>query len=156
MYGHLPSRETRLSWSLEHQSDGVKPQLVLSWKALVGQLQPVARGESVGYGRTWTARRPSQLAVNPISYTDGYSRSLGNRGRVLIRWRSAPVGGWVCMNIGMADETDIFDVSIGDEVVLIGRLGDEEVQVGEIASLSDTNNYELLARLSPAITRSKV
>jgi alanine racemase len=60
------------------------------------------------------------------------------------------------MNIGMADVTDIFDVSIGGEVVLIGRLGDEELQVGEIASLSETNNYEFLARLSPVITRSMV
>jgi len=156
MYGHWPSRETRLSWSLKHQSDGVKLQLVLAWKALVGQLQPVARGESVGYGRTWTVRRPSQLAVIPVGYADGYSRSLGNRGRVLIRGRSAPFGGRVCMNIGMADVTDIPDVSIGDVVVLIGRQGVEEIQVGEIASLSETNNYEFLARLSPAITRSMV
>jgi alanine racemase len=156
MYGHWPSRETRLSWSMEHQGDGVKLQPVLTWKTLVGQIQPVDRGESVGYGRTWTARRPSQLAVIPVGYADGYSRSLGNRGRVLIRGRSAPVVGRVCMNILMADVTDIPDVSVGDEVVLIGRQGDEEVQVEELASLSETINYEFLARLSPAITRSMV
>ena len=60
------------------------------------------------------------------------------------------------MNILMADVTDIPDVSLGDEVVLIGRQGDEEVQVEELASLSDTINYEFLARLSPAISRSMV
>jgi len=156
MYGHWPSRETRLSWSMEHQGDGVNLQPVLTWKTLVGQLQHVARDESVGYGRTWTARRPSQLAVIPVGYADGYSRSLGNRGRVLIRGRSASVVGRVCMNILMADVTDIPDVSIGDEVVLIGRQGDEEVQVEELALLSDTINYEFLARLSPAIPRSIV
>lgn len=156
MYGHWPSRETRLSWSMEHQGDGVNLHPVLSWKTLVGQFQLVDRGESVGYGRTWTARRPSQLAVIPVGYADGYSRSLGNRGRVLIRGRSASVVGRVCMNILMADVTDIPDVSVGDEVVLIGRQGEEEVQVEELASLSETINYEFLARLSPAITRSMV
>ena len=156
MYGHWPSRETRLSWSMEHQGDGVNLHPVLTWKTLVGQFQLVDRGESVGYGRTWTARRPSQLAVIPVGYADGYSRSLGNRGRVLIRGRSASVVGRVCMNILMADVTDIPDVSVGDEVVLIGRQGEEEVQVEELASLSETINYEFLARLSPAITRSMV
>ena len=153
MYGHWPSRETRLSWSMEHQDDGVHLIPVLSWKAMVGQLQPVERDESVGYGRTWTARRSSQLAVIPVGYADGYSRALGNRSRVLIRGRSAPVVGRVCMNILMADVTDIPGVMIGDEVVLIGSQGEDEVQVEELAGLSDTINYEFLARLSPSISR---
>jgi len=156
MYGHWPSRETRLSWSLEHQGDGVHLKPVLTWKAMVGQLQPVAKDESVGYGRTWRARRPSQLAVIPVGYADGYSRALGNRSRVLIRGRSAPVVGRVCMNILMADVTDIPEVAIVEEVVLIGRQGEDEVQVEELASLSDTINYEFLARLSPSIPRSVV
>jgi len=153
MYGHWPSRETRLSWILEHQGDGFRLRPVLSWKATVGQLQTVETDASVGYGRTWTARRPSQLAVIPIGYADGYSRSLGNRSRVLIRGRSAPVVGRVCMNLFMADVTDISGVTIGDEVVLIGQQGDDEIQVEELASLSDTINYEFLARLSTAIPR---
>jgi alanine racemase len=156
MYGHWPSRETRLSWAMEHRGDGVKLQPVLTWKTLVGQLQAVARDESVGYGRTWTAQRSSQLAVIPVGYADGYSRALGNRGRVLIRGRSAPVVGRVCMNILMADVTDIPEVSIGEEVVLIGHQGNDEVPVEELASLSDTINYEFLARLSPGISRSVV
>ena len=156
MYGHWPSRETRLSWSMTHQEDGMHLRPVLAWKALVGQLQPVARDESVGYGRTWTASRSSQLAVIPVGYADGYSRALGNRSRVLIRGRSAPVVGRVCMNILMADVTDIEGVSIGDEVVLIGRQGEEEVPVEDLAALSDTINYEFLARLSPSIPRSVV
>lgn len=156
MYGHWPSRETRLSWSMAHQEDGMHLRPVLSWKALVGQLQPVARDESVGYGRTWTASRSSLLAVIPVGYADGYSRALGNRSRVLIRGRSAPVVGRVCMNILMADVTDIDGVSIGDEVVLIGRQGEEEVPVEDLANLSDTINYEFLARLSPSIPRTVV
>jgi alanine racemase len=87
------------------------------------------------------------LAVIPVGYADGYSRALGNRSRVLIRGRSAPVVGRVCMNILMADVTDIPEVAIGEEAVLIGRQGEDEVQVEELASLSDTINYEFLARL---------
>jgi alanine racemase len=153
MYGHWPSRETRLSWILSHRGSGFQLRPALAWKATVSQLQTVETDESVGYGRTWTARRPSQLAVIPVGYADGYSRSLGNRSRVLIRGRSAPVVGRVCMNIFVADVTDISGTTIGDEVVLIGRQGDDEIQVEELASLSDTINYEFLARLSPIIPR---
>jgi alanine racemase len=153
MYGHWPSRETRLSWNLEHKGGGLQLKPVLTWKAIVGQLQPVERDASVGYGRTWTARRPSQLAVIPVGYADGYSRALGNRARTLIRGRSAPIVGRVCMNILIADVTDIPEVSIGDEVVLIGQQGGDEIEVEELATLSDTINYEFLARLSPEIPR---
>jgi alanine racemase len=156
MYGHWPSRETRLSWTLEHSDGGVQLRPALSWKAIVGQLQAVEKDASVGYGRTWTARRDSLLAVIPVGYADGYLRALGNRARVLIHGRSAPVVGRVCMNILMADTTDIPDVSVGDEAVLIGRQGDEHISVEELALLGDTINYELLARLSPAIPRTVV
>jgi alanine racemase len=153
MYGHWPSRETRLSWILSQRGDGFQLRPVLTWKATVGQLQTVETDASVGYGRTWTARRASELVIIPVGYADGYSRSLGNRSRVLIHGRSAPVVGRVCMNIFMADVTDIPGVTIGDEVVLIGKQGDDEIQVEELASLSDTINYEFLSRLSPMIPR---
>ena len=73
---------------------------------MVGELQPVERDASVGYGKTWTARRPSQLAVIPVGYADGYPRALGNRVRALIRGRSVPIGRRVCMNILVADVID--------------------------------------------------
>jgi alanine racemase len=153
MYGHWPSRETRLSLMLRQENGDIRLRPVLTWKTTVGQIQTVESGESVGYGRTWTARRASQLAVIPVGYADGYSRSLGNRSRVLIRGCSAPIVGRVCMNIMMADVTDIEGVEIGDEVVLVGRQRGDSVQVEELAALSETINYEFLARLSPAIPR---
>ena len=93
------------------------------------------------------------MAVIPVGYADGYSRALGNRARALIRGRSAPVVGRVCMNILVADVTDIPEVSIGDEVVLIGQQGDDEIEVEELATLSETINDEFLTRLSPTIPR---
>ena len=154
MYGHWPSRETRLSWILEHGRDGLQLRPVLSWRAVVGQLQRVAKGESVGYGRTWTALRDTVLGVIPVGYADGYSRALGNRARVGVRGRAAPVVGRICMNIFMIDVTDIPDAEVGDEVTLVGADGGFAITVEDLADLCGTINYEFLARLSPAIPRS--
>ncbi len=153
MYGHWPSRETHLSWVLDHGRDGVRLQPVLSWKAVVGQVQEVPAGATVGYGRTWRALRPTRLAVIPVGYADGYPRVLGNRARVLVRGVAVPVVGRVCMNILMADVTDVPGVAVGDEVVLIGRQGEAEVTAEDLAQLSGTIAYEILARLSPGIPR---
>jgi alanine racemase len=153
MYGHWPSRETQLKWRLDHGEDRLVLRPCLSWKSVVGQLNSVRTGETVGYGRTWTALRPTTLAVVPVGYSDGYPRSLGGRSRVIVNGRPAPVVGRVCMNILMADVTDIPGVGVGDEVVLIGCQGPTEVTAEELAGLSGTINYELLARVSPAVPR---
>jgi len=154
LYGHWPSRETKLSWTLEHGRDGLELRPVLSWRAVVGQLQEVAKGESVGYGRTWRALRDTVLGVIPVGYADGYPRALGNRARVGLRGHAAPVVGRVCMNIFMIDVTDIPGVEIGDEVTLLGCDGEIAITAEDLAGLCDTINYEFLARLSPAIPRS--
>jgi alanine racemase len=153
MYGHWPSRETKLSWILEHGRDTFPLQPVLSWRAVIGQLQSVSKGESVGYGRTWTALRDTVLGVIPIGYADGYPRCLGNRSRVGVRGRAAPVVGRVCMNIMMVDVTDIPEVEIGDRVTIIGCDEDLIICVEELADLAGSINYEFLSRLSPAIPR---
>jgi alanine racemase len=145
-----------LTWILDHGRDGLRLEPVLSWRTVVGQIQRVEKGETVGYGRTWTALRTTSLAVLPVGYADGYGRCLGNRSRVIIRGRFAPVVGRVCMNVSMVDVTDVPDVRVGDDVVLIGRQGGIGVTVEELAELSDTINYEFLARLSPDIPRTVV
>lgn len=85
----------------------------------------------------------------PIGFTDGYSPTLGHRGRVFIRGRSASVVGRVCSKILSADGTDIPDLSIGDEVVLIDRQGNNEILAEEIAPLSHAITNEFLTRLAP-------
>ena len=156
MYGHWPSRETRLSWVLGHPQGSLNLEPVLSWKTVVGQIQEVRRGETVGYGRTWTALRDSRVAVLPMGYSDGYPRCLGNRARVLVHGRPVPVVGRVCMNITLADVTDDPDVGVGDEVVLIGKQGQAEITVEDLAETAGTINYEFLARLSPDVERRLV
>jgi alanine racemase len=152
MYGHWPSRETQLSWLLDHEKVALQLKPSLTWRTVVGQIQEVKRGDTVGYGRTWTALRATQLAVLPVGYADGYPRVLGNRARALLGRIAAPVVGRVCMNIMLLDVTDIDGVETGDGVVLLGGT-DSPVSAEELASLAGTINYELLARLSPQIPR---
>jgi len=156
MYGHWPSRETQLSWRMHGGHGAAELIPALSWRAVVGQLQQVDRGETVGYGRTWTGLRETVLAVLPVGYSDGYPRALGNRARVAVRGRLAPVVGRVCMNIMMVDVTDVPDVAVGDVVTLIGSDGAARVSAEELATHAGTINYELLARLSPTIPRAVV
>lgn len=153
MYGHWPSRETHLSWILAHGRTNIRLRPTLRWKSQVGQIQRVEAGETVGYGRTWRALRPTRLAVLPVGYADGYPRCLGNRARVRVGGRLLPVVGRVCMNVMMVDVTDAPEVSVGDEVQLLGGKADSGVSAEELAHLADTINYELLARLSPRIPR---
>ncbi len=155
LYGHWPSKETHLSWLLAHGRDGVKLEPALAWRARVGQVKRVAAGAPIGYGLTYRPTRPSTIAVLPVGYADGYPRALSNRARVLLRGRPAPVVGRVCMDILMADVTDIPGVGEGDVATLIGADGGERVSAEELAELAGTINYEILARLSPALARSR-
>lgn len=153
LYGHWPSKETYLSWLLAHGRDSTRLQPALSWRARVGQIKEIATGDPIGYGLTYRPTRATRLAVLPVGYADGYPRALSNRARVLVRGRPAPVVGRVCMDIIMADVTDIPDVVEGDIATLIGSDGGERVTVEDLAELAGTINYEILARLSPTLTR---
>ncbi|MGD1146414.1 MAG: alanine racemase [Thermoanaerobaculaceae bacterium] len=153
LYGHWPSKETYLSWLLEHGRDGMRLRPALAWRVRVGQLKLVPRGAPIGYGLTHRPTRDTTLAVLPVGYADGYPRALSNRARVLVHGRPAPVVGRVCMDIVLADVTDIPGVAEGEVATLIGADGDERVSAEELAELAGTINYEILARLSPALPR---
>ena len=93
------------------------------------------------------------IALIPVGYTVGYSRSLSNKGRVLIKGNRCSVIGLVNMNMIIADISTINDVSIGDEVVLIGKQQDLEIKVSAFSEISDQLNYEVLTSLSESIER---
>jgi alanine racemase len=153
LYGHWPSKETHLSWLLEHGRDGVKLEPVLAWRARVGQVKEVEAGAPIGYGLTYRPTRASRIAVLPVGYAEGYPRALSSRGRVLLHGRAAPAVGRVCMNMVMVDVTDISNVRDGDVATLIGADGDERITAEELAENAGTINYEVLARLSPSLPR---
>ncbi len=129
---------------------------VLSWKTAVVHLKTVPPGTAVSYGGTWTARRPTRIATLPVGYADGYPRRLSNRGQVLVRGQRVPLVGRVCMDLCMVDVTDVPGVALGDEVVLLGRQGTEEVGAVELAGWLETIPYEVLCGVGARVPRVAV
>ena len=115
------------------------------------RLEDLESGDTVGYGRTFTARRASRIMTLPIGYGDGYPRALSNRADVLVRGRRAPVVGRVCMDMIMADVTDIPGVTLQDEVVLMGAQGEERITPDELAEKVGTIPYEIMLGFSPRV-----
>jgi alanine racemase len=144
IYGCYPSSQVKRSLSL-------RP--VLSLRGRIARLTSLAPGESVSYGRTWRAPRPSLIGLLMCGYADGLPRALSNRGSVLVRGRRAPIVGRVCMDMCMVDVSDIPDVALDDEVVIIGRQGEEEISADEVAELCGTISYEILCGISARVPR---
>lgn len=113
----------------------------------------VRDGETVGYGGRFHAAGPRQIAIVPAGYADGLDVRLAGRGSVLIRGRRAPIVGSVCMDMLMADVTGL-DVSPGDEVVIIGKQGDDVIDAREVAAQIGTVPYEVLCRIGSRIQRT--
>ncbi|MBV9946164.1 MAG: alanine racemase [Myxococcales bacterium] len=120
-------------------------------------LRDLEAGARVGYGATWTARRPSRIATLPMGYADGLSRHLGNRGHVLVRGKRAPIVGAVSMDMTMADVTEVAGASLRDEAVVLGAqegpLGRDAIGADEIAAQAGTISWEVLTSVSRRVPR---
>ncbi|MFZ5390712.1 MAG: alanine racemase, partial [Patescibacteria group bacterium] len=153
-YGLWPSPDNKL------MVNELKPKFILrpalTWKTFIIQLQRLPKGVTVGYGRTYTTKKATTMAVLPVGYWDGYRRSLSNKGQVIINNRLCPVMGRVCMNITMVDVTGLSKVKVGDEVVLLGRQGKIEITAEQIADKSGTINYEAVTAINPLLPRQLV
>jgi len=156
-YGLWPSRETYVSALQAHarDEDGLLPELVpaMSWRSRVVQVKRVPTGAFVGYGRTYRATHDCKIAVIPVGYYEGYDRRLSNLGHVLIRGVRAPIRGRVCMNMTMVDVTHVPGVQAGDVATLLGQDGDEHISAEQLAEWMGTINYEVVARIHPALVR---
>jgi alanine racemase len=128
----------------------------LEWRSYLSFVKQVGAGETVSYGRTWTAPRDTWVGTVPVGYADGYSRLLSNRGRMLVAGRSCPVIGRVCMDQTLIDLGPDASEAVGDEVVLIGRDGDHEITTTEIAELMGTIPYEVTCLIAPRAAREYV
>ena len=122
----------------------------------IAQIKTVPSQEFVGYGRTFRTTRETRVAVLPVGYADGYPRRLSGLGHVLVTGTRAPILGRVCMNLTMVDVTDVPGANVGDQVVLLGRQGDEQITAEQLASLAGTINYEIVTRLAPNAPRELV
>jgi alanine racemase len=123
-----------------------------SLKAKVSYFKVVKPGEGISYGHSFITKKQTRIVTIPVGYGDGYRRALSNRGFVLIRGKRFPICGTVCMDQFMVDVGDQ-EVFVGDEVVLIGKQGSQEITLKEVAQLCDTIPYEILCLLNERIPR---
>ena len=142
---------------MSHDSDTkLKPSLrpVLSLRARVAEVRWIGAGESVSYGRVFTAKRPLKLATVCIGYADGIPRQTpSGEGMCIIRGHKVPVIGRVCMDLLMADVTDIENAAQGDIATFIGRDGNEEIRCEDFAAASGTITNDVLSRLGRRLPR---
>jgi alanine racemase len=136
---------------LDHDRFRLEP--LMRWRTRIARLKELPPGHAVGYGATFHTARPSRIATLPLGYADGYDRGLSNRGEVLVRGRRAPVVGRVSMDLVTIDVTDVPGVEAGDEVVLLGRQGGNEITVEELAAKLDTISYEVFCSVSARVPR---
>lgn len=144
LYGSYPDAAARSLIDL-------KPVMrVKSGIVLLKKLRP---GDSLSYGCTYTARENITVALLPVGYADGLSRAFSSCGEVLIRGRRAPIIGRVCMDWTMVEVSEIEDVAVGDEVVLLGRQGDQEISAEAMAARIGTISYEIFCAWSSRVPR---
>ncbi len=145
LYGLYPSRHVR-------RLEGVRP--ALTWKARLAHVKVVEAGAFISYGRTYRASRSELIGTVPVGYADGYSRLLSNRGRVLLRGRSFPVVGRVCMDQLMVRLEGLEPPpEPGEEVVLLGESGEARFTADDMAECVGTINYEVVCAIARRVPR---
>ncbi len=144
IYGLYPSAAVKHLLKLEQ---------VITFSTKIAQIKEHPAGRAISYNRRFITERPSRIATLHVGYNDGYPRFQSNTGEVLVRGKRAPVVGTICMDATMIDVTDIPEAKVGDEVVLIGKQGSEEILADDIAANGSTINYEIVCKISPRVTR---
>ncbi len=134
-------------------SHKVELKPIMTFKSRVIHISEVPDSWGVGYGHTYTTSRPTRLAVLSVGYADGYSRSLSNRGQVLIRGKKYPVAGKISMDMTTVDLRGDTDVQIGDVVTLLGEDGQEVITADDVAYKMDTINYEVVTMIGKRVPR---
>ncbi|MEP7287172.1 MAG: alanine racemase [Chloroflexota bacterium] len=125
----------------------------MSWKTTIAQVKTLPTGTFVGYGKTYQTHAVERIAVIPVGYADGFRRGPQTWGSVLVNGQRAPIVGRVSMDQTMIDVTQIADVSIGDEVVLIGSQGAERITAEDVARQLGTSNYEVVSTILARVPR---
>lgn len=143
LYGIYPTTERPIP---------LKP--ALTWKACIGWTGSISEGEGVSYGLTYKASHETHVAMVQIGYGDGYPRALSGIGEVLIGGKRRPIIGRICMDVSVVQLEPADEVSIGDEVVLIGKQGNAEITVDEVARHAGTISYEILTQIGTRVKRT--
>ena len=145
IYGYYPSEE------VDKNRLSLKPAMEL--KTNVVHIKEMKNGEFISYGRKFQCKRKSLIATLPVGYADGFTRMLSNKDKVIINGEFANIVGRICMDQCMVDITDIPDVKVGDEVVLMGESNGKSITADDIAGMLGTINYEVICMISKRVPR---
>jgi alanine racemase len=152
-YGFWSSKETYLRFMSSRVNKQDPLKRVICWKSKIMTIKDVKVGDFISYGTSYVAVEAKTIAIVPIGYSNGYSRSLSNRGRVLINGIFCNIVGLVNMNMIIIDITELFNAKIGDEVVIVGDQKNYTITVDAFSEISQQVNYEILSRISRDIPR---
>lgn len=144
-YGLYPSEQIN--------KDLIPLMPAMSIKSNVVFVKELEAGIGISYGSTFVTSNKMKIATIPVGYGDGYPRALSSKGRVLIQGKSVPIVGRVCMDQFMVDVTGIDEVKEGDEVILVGKEGDERISVEELSELAYSFNYEFVCNIGKRVPR---
>ena len=145
IYGLYPSEE------MKNLDVDLKPAMSIT--SHITHVKTISKGDAVSYGGTYVADKATRVATIPVGYADGYARSLSNKGYVLIAGRKAPIIGRICMDQFMVDVSALPSVKELDEVVLLGKLGDEIITMETLSDISNKFNYEFACGISKRVPR---
>ncbi|MGN0458394.1 MAG: alanine racemase [Eubacterium sp.] len=148
LYGLYPSEEVDKSLL------DIKP--VMSWHARITHIKALEKDREISYGGTYKTKETRIIATIPVGYADGYPRCLSNIGRVIVNGQYANIVGRVCMDQFMVDITDIDDVKVGDEVILIGKSENASISMEDFSNPAHSFNYEQPCRIARRVPREYI
>lgn len=144
LYGSYPVREL---------SKRLHVKQVMRFISKIAHIREFPPGYQLSYGGTYTTRKKTKVAYVPVGYADGYPRALSNKGSVLIKDTRCSIIGRICMDWLLVDVTELEDVNVKEEVVLLGRSKTEVISADEIAEQTGTIPYEILCKISKKVLR---
>lgn len=145
-YGLYPSED------IDKSRLSIKP--ALTWKTHISHIKTLEKGREISYGGTYVTEEERIIATIPVGYADGYPRCLSNIGKVIINGQYAPVVGRICMDQFMVDITNINNVTLESEVILVGKSEDAELTMEEVSNAAHSFNYELPCRIALRVPRT--
>ncbi|MBP6931320.1 MAG: alanine racemase [Candidatus Pacebacteria bacterium] len=148
LYGMWPSVELQNKWQ-----DKIDLKPAIRWVSHIAQVKKLPKDHTIGYGLSYKTVRPMTVAVIPVGYSDGLTRSLSNIGEFIVGGVKTQILGRVAMNMVVVDVSEVPDVASGDEVVILGRQGDCDIRAEDLALKMDTINYEVTTHINPLLPR---
>ena len=144
MYGYAPDPDMPMP---------VEPERAMTVKSTVVHVKNVEKGTPIGYGHSYVTSEKKRIATVAIGYADGYNRCVSGKGYVLLHGKRAPVVGRICMDQMMVDATEIPEVKVGDEAVILGKSGSEEISADLLGEWANSFSYEVLCTFLPRVQR---